>query len=86
MRAHRPDASDAVRIVVELRDGTKLEFQERAPGFDAFLDRAAPVLLTVLPFAAWHPQLLLSPPGGDGVVIFERAQPKVRRVRKPPPG
>ena len=65
-------SADVVRLVVELQDGTKLEYHELAPGFDAFLDRASTMLPGLLPFAAWHPALMLKPAGGDGRVIFER--------------
>lgn len=78
LRAYRTDvdAPDQVRLVVDLRDGTTLEYLEAAPGFDLFLDRASATLPGLLRFAAWHPGLLLAPPGGDGHVIFERAIPK----------
>lgn len=76
--AHRIDlAGDAVRLHVELADGTLLEFHEQAPGFDAFLDRASATLPGLLTFAAWHPTLIVAPPSSDGVVIFER--PAARR-------
>ena len=66
-------AADALRLHVALADGTLLEFHEKAPGFDAFLDRASVTLPGLLAFAGWHPQLVLAPAGGDGIVIFERA-------------
>lgn len=74
LRAYRAEAdnADAVRLVVELKDGTLLEYHEQAPGFDAFLDRASTMLPRLLRFAEWHPSLLLAPPGGEGTVIFER--------------
>jgi hypothetical protein len=74
LRAFRRDepASDAVRLVVGLADGTLLEFLEEAPGFDAFLDRASAVLPGLLTFASWHPALMLAPPGGEGVVLYQR--------------
>jgi hypothetical protein len=71
--ARRTDsATDTIRLHVELADGTLLEFHEKAPGFDPFLDRASVTLPGLLTFAAWHPKLMLAPPGGDGAVIFER--------------
>jgi hypothetical protein len=77
MRAHRTDGeSDTIRLLVELADGTLLEFHEQAPGFDAFLDRASVTLPGLLSFAAWHPALMLAPPDGDGTVIFERPAPR----------
>lgn len=74
LRAYRvsPAGVDAIRLVVELKDGTLLEYHELAPGFDAFLDRASVTLPTLLKFAAWHPAMMLAPPGGDGTIIFER--------------
>jgi hypothetical protein len=74
LRAYRAeaDSADAIRLVVELKDGTLLEYHEQAPGFDAFLDRASTMLPSLLRFAAWHPALMLAPPGGEGTVIFER--------------
>lgn len=71
--ARRIDSTtDTIRLHVELADGTLLEFHEKAPGFDAFLDRASVTLPGLLTFAGWHPRLMLAEPGGDGVVIFER--------------
>ncbi len=69
----RDDASTFVRLVVELRDGTLLEFLEQAPGFDAFLDRGSAVLSGLLPFAAWHPKLMLAPAGGEGAIVYQRS-------------
>jgi hypothetical protein len=76
--ARRTDSpTDPLRLHVELADGTLLEFHEKAPGFDAFLDRASVTLPGLLTFASWHPTLLLAEPGADGIVIFER--PALRR-------
>lgn len=74
LRAYRvaPESAKAIRLVVELQDGTLLEYHELAPGFDAFLDRASVMLPTLRPYAAWHPSLMLAPPGGDGAILFER--------------
>ena len=66
--------SDSLRLGVELVDGTVMELLEAAPGFDVFLDRAAVVLPTLLPFASWSPALSAAPPGGEGTVIFERKE------------
>jgi hypothetical protein len=75
--ANRSDSTtDAVRLHIELLDGTLLEFHEKAPGFDAFLDRASVTLSGLLTFAAWHPKLMLAQPGGDDIVIFERPAPR----------
>ncbi|MEP6732119.1 MAG: hypothetical protein ABJE10_15840 [bacterium] len=76
VRAHKVGDTDATRLLVELMDGTILEFHEKAPGFDAFLDRASVTLAGLLVFAAWHPALMLAPAGGDGTVIFERPAPR----------
>lgn len=74
LRAYRiePASADVIRLVVELQDGTMLEYHELAPGFDAFLDRASTMLPGMLRFAEWHPALMLAPPGGEGRIIFER--------------
>ncbi len=74
LRAYRVsrEGADTLRLVVELQDGTLLEYNELAPGFDAFLDRASVTLTGLLKFAAWHPALMLAPPGGEGAVLFER--------------
>ena len=72
LTAYRGADGDSVRLVVELIDATQLEFLEAAPGFDAFLDRASATLSGLLPFAAWHPKLMLA--GNDeGAVIFKRS-------------
>ncbi len=80
LRAYRPAGAttDAVRLGVDLADATVLEFQEAAPGFDLFLDRASATLPGLLPFASWQPALMLVPAGGEGTVIFERPTPKRR--------
>ena len=78
LRAYRAtnDAKDALRLVVELVDGTLMEFHEAAPGFDAFLDRSSATLPGLLPFASWHPALVRAPVGGEGTVLFERPAPR----------
>lgn len=74
LRAYRlaGEPANAVRLGVDLADASVLEFREAAPGFDLFLDRASATLPGLLAFASWHPALVVAPPGGDGVVIFER--------------
>ncbi|MES2177386.1 MAG: hypothetical protein V4550_05940 [Gemmatimonadota bacterium] len=74
LRAYRTD--DALRLGIDLADGTALEFHEKAPGFDAFLDRASATLSGLLPFAQWHPALVLAAPDGEGTVLFERTGPR----------
>lgn len=78
---NRGTGADAICLGVDLANGTVLELKEQAPGFDAFLDRAVVVLPALLPFAAWHPALTLAPSEGDGMVLFERAEPKPRATR-----
>ena len=63
-------------VGVELLDGSKVEFHEQAPGFDAFLDRAAATLQGLLPFRDWHHTLDDAATSGAGVLVFER---KARR-------
>ncbi|MEP6992252.1 MAG: hypothetical protein ABJA80_15070 [bacterium] len=72
------DPETAVRLALDLTDGTVLELREAAPGFDLFLDRASATLPGLLPFAAWHPALVLAPAGDDGTVIFARKPVRVR--------
>jgi hypothetical protein len=68
LRANQTSAG-ALALRVELADGSLMELDEAAPGFDLFLDRASVVLPGLAPFKTWHPGLVA---GGDGVVIFER--------------
>ena len=74
LRAYRPagELLNTARLGVELRDGSVLEFLEAAPGFELFMDRASATLAGMLPFAGWHPALMLAPAGSEPVVIFER--------------
>jgi hypothetical protein len=75
--AHRTGSTiHAVLLHVQLADETLLEFHEKAPGFDAFLDRASVTLPGLLKFASWHPGLMLGEPAGDDTVIFERPAPR----------
>jgi len=78
VRARRK-ADDAATIRVELTDGTVMELDDAAPGFDAFLDRAVVVLPKLLPYAAWSGPLLAGEAGDDGIVLYERPVP--RRAR-----
>lgn len=74
---YRPVATvDALCLGVELVDGSIMELQEEAPGFDAFLDRAAVTLPGLVPYGDWHHTLGTASAGSDGVVLFER---KARR-------
>jgi hypothetical protein len=78
LRAYRRDVvqGDALCVGVELVDGSLMELREEAPGFDAFLGRAATTLQGMLPYGAWHHTVERAGSTGDGVVLFER---KVRR-------
>jgi hypothetical protein len=75
LRANQTSAG-ALALRVELADGTVLELDEAAPGFDLFLDRASVVLPGLAPFKSWHPGLAA---GGDGVLIFERRRTPTSR-------
>lgn len=75
-------ASDALRLAVELVDGTVMELLEAAPGFDAFLDRAAAVLPTLKPFAAWSPTLTAGAAGAEPTVIYEKKE--LGKRQRPP--
>ncbi len=74
LRAYRRDVApaEAIYVGVELVDGTVMELHEDAPGFDAFLDRAAVTLTGLLPYRSWHPSLATADPRPEGVVVFER--------------
>jgi hypothetical protein len=74
LRAYRRQTGrpDALYVAVELVDGSAVELNEEAPGFDAFLDRASATLPGLLPFGAWHPAMAAAPPESEGVVLFER--------------
>lgn len=82
VRARRK-GSDAVTIRIELVDGTVMELDDAAPGFDAFLDRAVVVLPKLLPYAAWSGPLFAGEAGDEGIVLYERPVP--RRSRTTPP-
>lgn len=64
-------ATDALSLVVELVDGSAMELREEAPGFDAFLDRAAVTLPGMKPYASWHEALAAA--DSDALLVFERA-------------
>ncbi len=74
LRAYRRElgTSDALCVSVELADGSIMELREEAPGFDAFLDRAAATLPTLLPYRDWHHTLSAAPAGAEGITLFER--------------
>lgn len=60
--------TEALSVIVELVDGSMMELHEEAPGFDAFLDRAAVALHGLTPYASWHAAAAT----GDDVVVYER--------------
>lgn len=62
--------TEALSLVVELVDGSVMELHEEAPGFDAFLDRAAMTLPGMKPYASWHEALAAAE--GDAFIVFER--------------
>ncbi len=77
LRAYRrPSSPEAIYLGVELADGTVMELHEDAPGFDAFLDRAAVTLPGLLPYRSWHPALAAAEPSATGLVVFERPAPR----------
>ena len=74
LRAYRRGVQpgDAMYLGVELTDGSKVEFHEQAPGFDAFLDRASATLSGLLPYGDWNHVLDDPSTGAAGVVLFDR--------------
>ena len=71
--------ADTTTIRVELTDGTVMELDDAAPGFDAFLDRAAAVFPKLLPFAAWDGPLRDGEAPAEGIVLYERPVPRRSR-------
>jgi hypothetical protein len=70
---HRAGATaDAVRLGVDLLDGTVMELHEQAPGFDLFLDRAKVVLTGLLPVADWPSALADAADPATGVLLYEK--------------
>jgi len=63
-------ATEALSLVVELVDGTQMELHEDAPGFGAFLDRAAVTLPGLAPYERWHSAVVSL--SGDSLTVFER--------------
>jgi hypothetical protein len=63
-------AAEALALVVELADGTQVELHEDAPGFDAFLDRAAVTLRGLTPYERWHSAVVSL--SGDSLTVYER--------------
>lgn len=69
-----PASAEALFLGVDLVDGTVMELHEDAPGFDAFLDRAAVTLAGLTPYPHWHPALAGA--GAAGITVFERTAPR----------
>jgi hypothetical protein len=63
-------ATDALALVVELVDGSRMELHEDAPGFDAFLDRAAATLRGIMPYVHWHSTVVSL--SGEPLTVYER--------------
>ena len=63
-------ATDALSLMVELTDGTQMELHEEAPGFDAFLDRAAATLRGITPYEHWHSTVVSL--SGEPLTVYER--------------
>ena len=63
-------ATEALSLLVELVDGTQMELHEDAPGFDAFLDRAASTLRGLTPYEQWHSAVVSL--SGESMTVYER--------------
>jgi hypothetical protein len=63
-------ATEALSLVVELVDGSQMELHEDAPGFDAFLDRAAITLRGLTSYADWHSAVVSL--SGESLTVYER--------------
>jgi len=63
-------ATDALSLMVELLDGSQMELHEDAPGFDAFLDRAAATLRGITPYERWHSEAVSL--SGEPLTVYER--------------
>ncbi|NUO38480.1 MAG: hypothetical protein HOQ17_10105 [Gemmatimonadaceae bacterium] len=63
---------DALALVVELVDGSRMELHEQAPGFDAFADRASVTLSGMVPVGDWH-HAATAAGGGSGALLFDRS-------------
>ena len=63
-------ATEALSLMVELVDGSQMELHEDAPGFDAFLDRAAVTLRGLAPYESWHSAVVSL--SGESLTVYER--------------
>jgi hypothetical protein len=73
LHARRRDApGDALALVVELVDGSRMELHEEAPGFDAFASRASATLSGMVPVGDWH-HAAAGATTSDGALLFDRS-------------
>ena len=68
---HRGADGDALALVVELVDGSRMELHEQAPGFDAFADRASATLSGMVPVGDWH-HAVAAATDASGALLFDR--------------
>jgi hypothetical protein len=73
LHARRHDApGNALALVVELVDGSRMELHEQAPGFDAFADRASATLSGMVPVGDWH-HAAAAATDANGALLFDRS-------------
>jgi hypothetical protein len=73
LHVRRHDAQgDALAIIVELVDGSRMELHEQAPGFDAFVSRGSATLSGMLPFGDWH-HAAAATTSDEGALLFDRS-------------
>jgi hypothetical protein len=75
LRARHRDAQGeegALALMVELVDGSRVELDERAPGFEAFVNRASATLSGMVPFGDWH-HVATASTTADGALLFDRS-------------
>lgn len=73
LHARHSDAErDALTVVVELVDGSRMELHEQAPGFDAFAERASATLSGMVPVGDWHHAAAAST-SASGAPLFDRS-------------
>jgi hypothetical protein len=74
LHARHPDAQgDAIALVVELVDGSRVELHEQAPGFNAFADRASATLSGMVPFGDWR-HAAAAATTVEGALLFDRGR------------
>lgn len=69
---HRDPDGDALAVVVELVDGSRMELHEQAPGFDAFAERASATLSGMAPVGDWH-HAAAAATSASGATLFDRS-------------